>query len=97
ADVRRTAVEDARAAAGVRDDPELRRQHHLVAVAPDGAAHEFLVDERAVDLGRVEVRDSEVERSVNGENRLGVAALPDVVVAGHRHGAESYAGDVESA
>ena len=30
-------------------------------------------------------------------NGLGVAAGADVVVAGHRHGAESYAGDVESA
>ena len=35
ADVRRAAVGDAGAAAGVGDDAELRRHHDLVAAAPD--------------------------------------------------------------
>ena len=97
ADVRRAAVEDAGAATGVRDDAELRGQHHLVAAVLDGPADQFLVGVGTVDLGGVEVRDAEVQRPVDGANRLGVAACSDVVVAGHRHGAESYAGDVESA
>ena len=97
ADVRRAAIEDAGAATGVRDEAELRRQHDLVAAALDGPADEFLVAEGAVDFGGVEVRDAQVHRPVDGANRLGVAAFPDVVVAGHRHGAESYPGDVESA
>ena len=97
ADVRRAAVEDARAAAGVRDDAELRGQHHLVAAILDGPADELLVGEWTVDLGGVDVRDAEVQRSVDSANRLGVAAGSDVVVARHRHGAESDAGDVESA
>lgn len=36
------------------------------------------------------------ECPVDGANRLGVATGPDVVVARHRHGAESYARDVKS-
>ena len=97
ADVRGAAVEDAGAATGVRDDAELRRQDNLVAAALDGPADQFLVGVGAVDLGGVEVRYAQVQRPVDGANRLGVAAFADVVVAGHRHGAESYAGDVESA
>jgi hypothetical protein len=97
ADVRRAAVEDAGAATGVRDEAELRRQHNLIAAALDGLADQFLIDVGAVDLGGVEVGDAQVQRPVDGANRLGVAACPDVVVAGHRHGAESDAGDVESA
>jgi hypothetical protein len=34
ADVRRAAIEDAGAAAGMRDEAEFRGQHHLVAAAP---------------------------------------------------------------
>src|SRR5437764_905036 len=49
-----------------------------------------------VNLGGVEVRDPEVQRPVDRANRLGIAAGSDVVIARHRHGAESYAGYVES-
>jgi len=97
ADVRRAAVEDARAATGVRDDAELRRQHHLVAAALDGPTNQFLVEVGAVDLSGVEMGDAQIQRPVDGADGLGVAASPDVVVAGHRHGAEAYSGDVESA
>src|SRR6185503_4284098 len=82
-DVRWPAVEDARPAAGVRDHAELRRQHDLVATTPDGPTDELLVDVGTVDLRGVEMRDAEVECPVDGANRLGVAAGPDVVVAGH--------------
>ena len=97
ADVRRAAVDDAGAAAGVRDEAELRRQHDLVAAPLDGPADEFLVGVRTVDLGSVYVGDAQLERPVDGADGFGVAARADVVVAGHRHSAESYAGDVESA
>jgi hypothetical protein len=81
----------------VRDDAELRSQHHLVAAVLDRPADEFLVGVGTVDLGGVEVDDAEVQRSVDSTNRLGVAAPSDVVVARHRHHAESYARDVKSA
>ena len=97
ADVRRAAVDDARAAAGVRDEAELRRQHDLFAAVLDGPADQLLVGVGTVDLGGVDVRDAEVERAVDGADGFGVAARADVVVAGHRHRAESDAGDVESA
>ncbi len=95
ADVRRAAVQDAGAATGVRDEAELRRHHHLVAAVLDGPADQFLVAVGAVDLGGVEVGDAQVQRPVDGADRLGVAALPDVVVAGHRHGAQPDPGDVQ--
>jgi hypothetical protein len=97
ADVRRAVVEDARTAARVRDDAELRGQDHLVAAVLDRPADEFLVGVGTIDLGGVEVGDAEVQRPVDGANRLGVAAGSDVVVARHRHGAESNARDVKSA
>jgi hypothetical protein len=97
ADVRRAAVEHPGAAARVRDEPELRRQHNLVTAALDGPADEFLVDVGPVDLSRVEVGNAQIERPVDGEDRLSFAAVRVEVVAGHRHRAESDAGDVKSA
>src|SRR5437867_3577946 len=60
-------------------------------------ADELLVGIGTVDLGRIDVSDVQVQRPVDGVNRLGVAAGPDVVVPRHRHGAEPYARDVKSA
>jgi hypothetical protein len=96
ADIRRTAVEDARAAARVRDDAELCSQHHAVAATLDGAADEFLVPIRTVDFGGIKMCHAEIERSVNRANRLGVVHRPDVVVRRHRHGAESDSRDLKS-
>ena len=79
ADVRRAAVEDAGAATGVRDEAELRRHHHLVAAALDGPADQLLVVEGAVDLGGVEVGDAQVQRPVDGANRLGVVCPPPML------------------
>jgi hypothetical protein len=99
ADARAAAVEDAGASIGVRDDAELRRQHDLVAAALDGPADQLLVVEGTVDLRGVEVGDAQVQRPVDGADGLGVAALSNVVKAGHGHGhgAESNPGDGESA
>jgi hypothetical protein len=54
ADVSRAAVENTRAATGVRDEAELRRQHNLVAVALEGLADHLFVGVRAVNLGGVD-------------------------------------------
>jgi len=96
-DVRRAAVEHSGAAAGVRDKAELRRHHDTVAASLEGAADEFLVRVRAVDLGGVDVGDAQLKCSLDGADRLGVAASRVEVVAGHCHRAESDARDVESA
>src|SRR5438034_8249241 len=63
----------------------------------EGATDELLVCVRTVDLGRVDVRDAQIERSLDGADRLGVAAGRVEVVAGHRHRAESDARDFECA
>ena len=97
ADVRRAAVDGAGSAFGVRHQAELRRHHHLVTAAPDGPPDQFLVEEGAVDLGGVEVGDTQIQRPVDGADRLGVAAFTGVVVAGHRHGAQADPGDVQLA
>ena len=97
ADVRRTAIEHPGTTAGVRDDAKLRRQHHLVAAALDGPADQLLVDVWTIDLGGVDVGNAQVQRPMDGANGLGIAACPNVVVAGHGHRAESYARDFESA
>jgi hypothetical protein len=81
----------------VRDQAELRRHHDIVATPLEGPADEFLVGVGAVDLGGVDVRDAQVERPLDGADRLGVAAVRVEVIAGHRHRAESDARDVESA
>jgi hypothetical protein len=81
----------------VGDEAELGRQHDLVASAPDGAADELLVGVGPVDLGGVDVGDSQIECPVNGANRLGLAAVRVEVIGGHPHRAESDAGDVEFA
>src|SRR5947207_2270418 len=96
-DVRRAAVEGSGATAGVRDEAELRRHHDTVAPPLQSAADEFLVRVGAVDLGGVDVRDAELESPADRAERLSVAAARVEVIAGHRHRAQSYAGDVESA
>ena len=57
-----------------RADAELRRDDHLVAPAPDRAADQLLVGERAVHVGGVEERHAEVERPVDRRDRLVVVA-----------------------
>jgi hypothetical protein len=94
-DVRRAAVEHSGATAGVRDEAELRGEHNIVATPLEGAADEFLIRVGAVDLRRVDVRDAQVERSLDGADRLGFAARRVEVIAGHRHRAEPDVRDVK--
>jgi hypothetical protein len=92
------AVDDAGTATGVGDQAELRRHHDVVAPALDGLADDFLAVEGAVDLGGVDVGDPEVQRPVDGADRLGVIETPARGVgAGHGHGSQADAGDIEPA
>ena len=97
ADVRRGAVDHAGSASGVRHQAELRRHHDLIAATLDRPPDQFLVEEGAVDLGGVEVGDAQIQRPVDGADRLDLAAFTGVVVAGHRHGAQADPGDVQLA
>lgn len=73
------AVDDAGAAVGVGDETELGRHDDVLASALDGLADDFLAVEGAVDLGGVDVGDPEVQRPVDGADRLGVIEPPPVV------------------
>jgi hypothetical protein len=63
----------------VGDETELRRHDDVVASALDGLADDFLTVEGAVDLGGVDVGDPEVQRTMDGVDRLGVIEPPPVV------------------
>src|SRR3954451_8096343 len=98
-DVRSAAVGDAGSAAGVRDEPELGRDLDLVTEALDGLADDLLAQEGSVDLGGVDVGDTELERAVDGANRLRVVqgALAGVRAGhGHRAEADGKRGDVNT-
>src|SRR5205807_2630981 len=57
---------------------ELRRELDLVAPAGNRLTDEPLVRERAVHVGGVEERDTEIERAVDGRDRLVVVAAGTV-------------------
>jgi hypothetical protein len=98
ADVGRAAVGDAGAAAGVRDEAELRGHHDLVAAVLDRLADQFLAVERAVDLGGVDVGDAEIQGTADGADGFGVVEAPAAGVGpGHGHGTQADPGDVQPA
>src|SRR5581483_9677767 len=66
---------------------ELRRHHELVTTALDRPADELLVRAASVHLGRVEERDPELERPVDGRDRFRVVAAP-AVEGRHPHAPE---------
>ena len=76
ADARGTAVGGSVLSARIRDKAELRRHHYLVTSAFDGTTDKFLAVVRAVDLGGVDVGDAQVERGVDGADRLVVVSPP---------------------
>ncbi len=78
----------------VARDPELRRQQHLVATLGDRAADEHLVRVRPVHVGGVEHRHAEIERVVDGRDRLGVVG--GAVELRHAHAAEPLRGGDET-
>ena len=95
-DVGRAAVDPADGAVRrVAHDAALGREHHAVAPAANGASHELLVGEGAVHVRRVEQRHAEVERAVDGGDRLRLVAR--TVELAHAHAAEADGGDLERA
>ena len=72
---------------GIADVAELRRENDLGTAAPDGSAHERLVRERAVDVGRVEEVDPQLERAMKRRDGFGLFAAR--VEVGHPHAPEA--------
>ena len=61
---------------GVEVEPELRGDHHLPAKRRQRLAHQFFVDERAVDLGRIEERDAAFHRGPDHRDHLLLVLRP---------------------
>ena len=95
ANVFRTSIDADPAPVGIALVAELGRQDDLVAAAADGAADQPLVGERAVHVGGVEKVDAEVERAVDGGDRLRVVVR--AVELGHAHAAQADRSDFEGA
>ena len=76
------------------DDGELRREHDLIAPARDRLADEPLVRAHPVDVSRVQKGDSELERPVDGLERLALVAA--AVELGHSHASEPELRDDEA-
>ena len=72
----RTAVGDAGVSTRMREDAELRGHHHLLTAALDRPAYQLLAVERPIDLGGVDVDDTQLERTVDGADRLVVVEPP---------------------
>jgi len=70
---------------------ELRRDDRGLAAMGDGLADQLLVGERAVHVGRVEQRDAQLERAVDGADRLRVVG--GAVELAHPHAAQALGGD----
>jgi hypothetical protein len=60
---------------GIANDAEFRGQYKLIALALEGAADQFFVFVRTVDIGGIEKVDAEFERPVNGGDGFGVVAV----------------------
>jgi hypothetical protein len=81
-------------AARVADDAELRGEHHVVAAALDGAAHELLVAPDAVHVRGVEEVDPELQRAVDRGDRLRLVRV--AVELRHPHAAQPHGGYLEA-
>jgi hypothetical protein len=79
--------------AGIDHDPELGRQHHLVAPPADRRADQLLVRVGAVDVRGVEEVDAQLQRPVDGRGGFVVVDWP--VGIGHPHAAEPHRRDLE--
>ena len=96
ADVIRAAVQVVGTAAGVGDEAELGGEYDLVAAILDRPSDKLLVGERPVDLGGVDERHPQVERSMDGADGLGIVTARPAVSVGHAHGTQTDAGHVQS-
>jgi hypothetical protein len=72
---------------GIQLEAELGGDHYLGADCRQRFTHQFFVDERPVDFGRVEERDAPIDRHPNqGEHGLSVGRR--TVAGGHPQAAE---------
>ena len=94
-DVLRPARHAVRDAVVVVREAELRGDDHLVAVRREGLADDLLVDERPVDLRRVEERHPAGHGVADQRDRLGGVRQRSVALA-HPHAAEAERGDLQS-
>jgi hypothetical protein len=85
ADVLRRAVASWLVSVAVGDQPELGRQHHLVAAPGDRPPDEFLVAVGSVNLGGVDERNAEVEGALDRADGLGVIGARARVIGRHAH------------
>jgi hypothetical protein len=84
-DVLRAAVVLRCVPVAVGDHPELCRQDHFGSAPRDRAPDELLVRVGAVDLGRVDQGDPEIEGAVDRADRLSVVDARSRVVGRHAH------------
>ena len=70
---------------------ELGREDHPVAVSADRFADEFFVVAYAIDVGRVEKRDAQLQRTMERGDRL--VPVGGAVGLGHAHAAQSHGGN----
>src|SRR5215471_10143581 len=96
-DVLRTAGQPRLAALAVEGEPELGGDDNLVAQGGERLADEFLVDIRAVDLGGVEERDTQVDRGSQQADHLAAVARVGAEALAHAHAAEPESGNLEPA
>src|SRR6266404_4977862 len=75
----------------IAQDPKLRCDDHLVAMSFDSAPEQLFVRVRPVDVGRVEERNAELERALNGGERFFIVA--SAIKVGHAHATESDCGN----
>ena len=89
------AADDAVRVARRPVDAELGSQLHLVAPVRDAPADQDLVVARAVDVGGVDERHAQVERAIDGDDRL--VPVGGAVPLAHPHAAQSLGGHGEIA
>src|SRR5579859_8116609 len=96
-DVSRPAIEThgVRFFLGIDLEPELRRDHHLVAHGCESLTHEFFIYERAVDFSGIEERDSAFDRGPNEGNHLLPGPCHGSVTGTQSHTAEPYRRDFQ--
>jgi hypothetical protein len=93
----RPAGQPGLAALAVEGEAELGGDDYLVADRGERLADQFLVDERAVDLGGVEERDAQVDRGSQQVNHLAAVARVRAEALAHAHAAESESGNLQPA
>ena len=83
----RRTLHPARIGVGAKVEPEFGGDHHPVAEGSEGFAHEFFVQERAVDLGGVEECDAAFHGCPDQSGHL-LLVFGRAVRKAHSHAAE---------